>query len=88
MPRCEVDMYARWWTTDNIQSVAVWKMVHMCLLWCLGKKMNNRSFVDCERTFGKIMSFLFKTLYLGTIAYVSPLTISYSDFLVLFAHSS
>jgi hypothetical protein len=30
----------------------------------------------------------FKTLYLWIAAYVSPVMISYSDFLVLFAHSS
>jgi hypothetical protein len=45
-------------------------------------------FEDCEKTLEEIKSFFFKTLYLWIVAYVSPLTISYSDFLILFTHSS
>jgi hypothetical protein len=37
---------------------------------------------------GEIISKFFETLYLWTVAYVSPLTISFSDFLVRFALSS
>jgi hypothetical protein len=36
----------------------------------------------------KFKSFFFKTLYLWIAAFVYPLTISYSDFLILFAPSS
>jgi hypothetical protein len=46
------------------------------------------SFADRERTLEEKKSFFFKTLYLWIIAYVYPLTISYSDFLVRFAPSS
>jgi hypothetical protein len=37
---------------------------------------------------GEIKSLFFKTLYLWTAPYVSHLSISYSDFLLLFAFSS
>jgi hypothetical protein len=50
--------------------------------------MNDRSFKDRERTLEKIKSFFFKTLYLWTVAYVSPLTISYHNFPILFGPSS
>jgi hypothetical protein len=50
--------------------------------------MNNICFGDNERTLEEIKSFFFKTLDLWTTAYVSPLTINHSDFLVLFVHSS
>jgi hypothetical protein len=50
--------------------------------------MNDLSFENRERTLEEITSSFFKTLYLWTSAYVSPLSISYSDFLVLFAPSS
>jgi hypothetical protein len=46
--------------------------------------MNDRSFEDHERILEKIKSFFFKTLYFWTAAYVSPLSISYNDFLVIF----
>ena len=44
-----------------------------------------RSFEDHKRTLEEIKFLFFKTLYLSTFAYVSPLLISYHDFLVLFA---
>jgi hypothetical protein len=72
--------------------------IHRVLLrgrWCLrfffrvyGKKKNDTSFEDQYRTLEEIKSLFFKTLYLWTVAYVSHFTISYSDFLVLFTHSS
>jgi hypothetical protein len=87
MPRRVVNLYVCWWTTGNMQSASVGKMVTTCLLWCLWREMNDKSFEDCERTLEE-KSFFFKTLYLWVIAYVYPLTISYSDFLVRFAPSS
>jgi hypothetical protein len=41
--------------------------------------MNDRNFEDREKT-GKILSLFYETLYLWTAAYVSPLSLSYSDF--------
>jgi hypothetical protein len=84
MPRRVVDLYACWWTAGSAQSAAVWKMVPLCLLWCLWREMNDRSFEDRERTLEEIKSLFFYTLYLWTAAFVSPLVISYHDFLVLF----
>jgi hypothetical protein len=49
---------------------------------------NDRSFEDRERTLEEIKSLFSKTLYFWTVVYVSPLTISYSDFIVLFASSN
>jgi hypothetical protein len=52
--------------------------------------MNDRCFEDCERILKEIKSFFFikkNTLYLWTAVYVSCLTISFSDFLFLFAPS-
>jgi hypothetical protein len=50
--------------------------------------MNDRSFVDLERSLEAIISLFFKTLYMWTTSYVSQMTISYSDFRVFFAISS
>jgi hypothetical protein len=67
---------------------AVWKIVFTWLLWCLWKERNDRSLEYYERTLEEIKSFFFRTLYLWTDAYVSPLSISYSDFLIIFVPSS
>jgi hypothetical protein len=61
MLRCVVDMYVCWWTTSSTLSAAVWKMVPICLYWCLWMEMNDRSFEDRKRTFEKTKSFFFKT---------------------------
>jgi len=45
-----VDQYACWWTTGSTRSGVVWKMMYTCLLWCLRREMNYRSFKDRERT--------------------------------------
>jgi hypothetical protein len=44
----------------TLKSVNVWKMVPSCLLWCVWRKMNGRSFEDRGRTLEKIKS-LFST---------------------------
>ena len=38
----------------TLKSVAVWKMVPLCLLWCLRKEQNDRSFEDHEMTLEEI----------------------------------
>ena len=53
--------------------------------------MMTRCFEDQERILEEIKSLFFKTfktLYMWTAAYVSHLTISYSDFLIFLALSS
>jgi hypothetical protein len=47
-----------------------------------------KNFEDRERTLEEITSLFFKTLYHWTSAYVSHLSISYSDFFILFTPSS
>jgi len=64
MPRLVVDLYACWWTAGSTQSVAVWKMVPSCLLWCLWREKNDRSFEDRNRTSKDIKSLFFNILYL------------------------
>jgi hypothetical protein len=50
--------------------------------------MNDRNFEDMERTMGDVIFTFFETLYLWMTAYMSHLSISFSDFLFLFALSS
>jgi hypothetical protein len=44
--------------------------------------MNDKCFEGKERTLGEILSLFYVTLYIWTKAYVSPLLISFSDFIV------
>jgi hypothetical protein len=50
--------------------------------------MNNRCFEDLERSLEEILSSCFHTMYLWAVAHLSPLLISYDDFLAHFSFSS
>jgi hypothetical protein len=53
IPKRVVDLYdCRWSSSSRPRSVAVWKMVPMCLIWCLWREMNYRNFDNKERTLG------------------------------------
>ena len=58
----------------------MWKMIRSCLLWCLWREMNDKNFKLREWTLAEIK--FFNTLYLLTVAFVSPLVISYHNFLL------
>jgi len=66
----------------------IWKIVPICLFWCVWKERNNRCFEDLERSMEDILASFLYTLYLWTVAFVSPLSLSYVDFLVGFSLSS
>ena len=44
-----------------------------------------KSFEDRERMQGEILSLFYEMLYLWTVAFASPMLISYSNFIVCFA---
>jgi len=88
MPRRVVDLFACWWTGGRSRSAVVRKMVPYCLLWCLWRERNDRLFEDKEKTIEELISFFFYFLYSWTAAFLTPLVISFNDFLVLFSFSS
>jgi hypothetical protein len=64
MLRRAVDLFTYWrGLRGNHQSATVWKMVPSCLLWSSWKKINDRSFEDCNRTMVDLRSFFFNTLF-------------------------
>jgi hypothetical protein len=40
------DLYASWWTGGRSRSAVVWKMVPLCIMWCIWRERNDR----CLRT--------------------------------------
>jgi hypothetical protein len=50
MPCQVVDLFACWrGQFDRFKSVVVWKMISDCLMWCIRRERNGRSFEDCAR---------------------------------------
>jgi hypothetical protein len=69
-------------------SAAVWKIIPICLFWCLWREKNNRSFEDLESALEEIYPlFYHMLLYLWTMAYVHSLSFSFDDFLTRFSRS-
>jgi hypothetical protein len=88
MPLRVLDLFACWWTAGRPRSAVIWKMVPTCILWCVWKERNYRCFEDLERSSEEILASFFHTLYLWTVAFVSPLSFTFDEFLVRFSLSS
>lgn len=85
MPIRVVDFFACWWTDGRSRSAAVWKMVPSCLMWCLWRERNDRIFEDKEMTFEELRTFFFYSLYTWSVGFLTPLVISFHDFIILFS---
>jgi hypothetical protein len=76
-----VELFACWRELyGSPQSAVVWKIVSSCLLWCLWRKMNERSFVDRERMVVELKCFFFNTLFLWTTALDFPSLLDFHFF--------
>jgi hypothetical protein len=87
MPKRIIDLLVCWWSFGRPQSAMVWKMMSICLFWCLWRERNNRSFEDLESTLKEILSSFYLTLYFCITAYVRPLSFNSITFLARFSLS-
>jgi hypothetical protein len=85
MPSRVIDLFACWWKAGRLRSAAVWTMVPICIFWCVWNERNLRCFEDMENSLENIVASFFRMLYFWTVAFLSPLLISFSDFLVRFS---
>jgi hypothetical protein len=63
MPRSVLGLLVCW--IDNFgrhPNIGVWRAVPHCLMWCLWRERNGRSFEDCERTIVELKLLFFRTL--------------------------
>jgi len=67
IPRRVVDLFSCWWKAGRSRSAAVWKMVPICILWCVWKERNLRCFEDLENSMENIVASFLHLLYLWTI---------------------
>ena len=63
------------------QNGFIWLIVPHCLMWCLWRERNSRSFKDIERSIPNLKSFFFNTLLDWLVAMQNQSFPSYFDFL-------
>jgi hypothetical protein len=59
MPNSVADLFACWWAGGHSRNAIMWKMVPLCLMWCLWEERNARCFEDLERSSEELKSFFF-----------------------------
>jgi hypothetical protein len=42
MPSSVKEFLASWWSSGRFKSAVVWKMVPLCIMWCIWSERNNR----------------------------------------------
>jgi hypothetical protein len=84
MPHGVMNLLQCWWSGGHSQSAVVWKMVPLCIMWCLWSERNRRFFEDSKRSLDDLLHFFLITLFTWTAAWLALRVISFSDFLFLF----
>jgi hypothetical protein len=88
MPGSVKELFACWWSSGRSRSAVAWKMIPLCLMWCIWRERNARCFDDTSRSFEELLHYFMFTLYTWTAAWLAPDVISFSDFLFHFSPPS
>ena len=63
MPQRVVDLLDCWSCNfKRHRNIVIWRFVPHCLMWCIWRERNSRSFEGCERSILEFKSFFFSTL--------------------------
>ena len=87
LPHSVKELLASWWSSGRTRSAVVWKMVPLCIMWCIWSERNNRCFEDSSRSREELFHFFLVTLYTWTAGWLAPRVISFIDFLSYFSSS-
>ena len=88
MPSRTINLLQCWWSEGRSRSAMVWKMVPLCIMWCLWSERNRRFFEDSERSLGDLLHLFLTTLFTWAATWLAPLVIFYSNFLLFFSSPS
>lgn len=67
--------------------VSIWRTAPLCLMWCLWKKPNARSFEDCETGSLNLKNLELQTMFSWRVTLHSMSDCSFSNFLDLYSSS-
>jgi hypothetical protein len=81
MPRSVIEMLGSWTGQRGSRLlVLICRMVLLCLMWCLWKEQNVRSFEDCETGSLNLKKLIIQTLFTWRVTLQSISDCSYSNF--------
>ncbi|KAG7958106.1 hypothetical protein I3843_10G002800 [Carya illinoinensis] len=67
MPETVVAVLASWTDLRGIQQIkAIWKMIPICIIWCVWQEHNEGTFEDKERSMEELKDFFYRTLCNGS----------------------
>jgi hypothetical protein len=67
----------------NREAMHLWRLVPLCLMWCLWRERNARSFDDREIGLLELKRLLLQTLYTWRVAWNTTHASTFSEFLDL-----
>jgi hypothetical protein len=87
MPCSVKEVFDSWWSSGHSRSAVVWKIVSLCIMWCIWSERNTRCFEDSSRSSEELLHFFLFTLFTWTAGWLAPRVISFSDFFFFFSSS-
>ena len=69
MPRRVIELFACWQGKfGRHQHINIWRAIPHCLMWCVWKERNARTFEGCEQTVAELKLLFFRMLFDWTSA--------------------
>jgi hypothetical protein len=89
MPRRVSDLLGSWrGQLGTRHALQIWMLAPLCLMWCLWRERNARSFEDRESGLLEIKKMMLQSLYIWKVAWNSVHFSNFSEFLELCASFS
>nr|XP_023907629.1 serine/threonine-protein kinase ATM-like [Quercus suber] len=63
MPRSVADTLFGWWNWLGKHSSSIWNLVPLCLMWCIWRERNWRTFEDKDKTDDQLLAFFSGSLF-------------------------
>jgi hypothetical protein len=82
MPRRVRELLVSWrGQLGNRTALKMWRLAPLCLMWCIWRERNARSFEDRETVMLELKKMMLQSLYTWRVAWNSLLVSNFSEFL-------
>uniref|UniRef100_A0A2N9IMT1 Reverse transcriptase zinc-binding domain-containing protein n=1 Tax=Fagus sylvatica TaxID=28930 RepID=A0A2N9IMT1_FAGSY len=84
MPRTILELLECWQGCfGKHRNILIWRVIPHCLMWCIWRERNGRSFENCERSYVEIKYFFLRSLYDWVAGWGIHPCLSFLEFLEL-----